>query len=144
MRCISLLLLLYLLVPEASAQQPAALPAGPEPEYRFSIYFGGGSAWIDPWQEKALIRFIEDLGDTELYEITIHSHTDPIGGAEYNQWLSGQRSTATMYLLEQTGIPPEKMFIRDFGLHNPLYDNSTAEGRRGNRRVDILLWRQVL
>ena len=125
-----------------TAQEPAGTE--PQPEHRFSIYFGGGSAYIDPWQQQELIDFIERLGDASLYELTIHSHTDSIGGAAYNQWLSEQRSTAAIYLLRQLGIPEAKMFIRDFGMHNPLYDNDTAEGRRLNRRVDILIWRQVL
>jgi flagellar motor protein MotB len=30
--------------------------------------------------------------------------------------------------------------IQDFGQFNPLFDNSTWEGRRKNRRVDVIVW----
>ena len=37
-------------------------------------------------------------------------------------------------------IKKEAIEIKDFGLFNPIYDNSTWEGRRMNRRVDVILW----
>lgn len=141
----SLLLVILFAAPcSLLAQQPPAMAAEPEPEYRFSIYFGGGSAWIDPLQQAELVEFITQLDAPDLYEVTVHSHTDPIGGAEYNQWLSEERSNAALQVLQGLGIPMEKVFIKDFGMFNPVYDNATEQGRRLNRRVDILIWRQML
>ena len=42
--------------------------------------------------------------------------------------------------LENKGIKKESIEIKDFGLFNPTYDNSTNYGRRMNRRVDIIFW----
>ena len=36
-------------------------------------------------------------------------------------------------------IPRDKILIKDFGELNPVYDNSTIEGKLKNRRVDIIL-----
>ena len=103
-----------------------------------SIYFGGGSWYIDDYQSFKLAEFIDSLNDLSQYEIVIHSHTDNIGRAEYNQWLSEMRSTAVYNKLIQQFIEPGTIHIRDFGLENPLYNNESYLGRRMNRRVDII------
>ena len=109
-----------------------------------SIYFGGGSWYIDEYQIKELYHFIDSLPGSMSYSISIHSHTDNIGGVEFNQMLSEYRSQAALRVLLQKGYPEESIEIKDFGLHNPVFDNSTHEGRLKNRRVDIIFWPQVL
>ena len=75
-----------------------------------------------------------------IFEIHIHGHTDNIGGVQYNQWLSKMRTGAAYEFLEKDGIPMNKVFLKDHGLHNPEFDNATWDGRLKNRRVDIVLW----
>ena len=110
------------------------------PEYKIkSIFFGGGSYYIDYEQRDEIIQFFE--GELlENYEIHIHSHTDNIGSVEFNERLSRMRSRSTVYFLIDNGIPEEKIFIKDHGLFNPEFDNDSWEGRQKNRRVDIVLW----
>lgn len=105
-----------------------------------SIYFGGGSYYVDEFQVNELYQFIDAVEQLENYEIIIFSHTDNIGGLEYNQWLSKMRSDAVVDQLLLKGISEELIEIRDFGLTNPLYTNYSGAGRRGNRRVDVILW----
>ena len=109
-----------------------------------SIYFGGGSYYIDYQQIIELQEFLISIPQIETYDMTVHSHTDNIGGVEYNNWLSQMRSTTVVEELIQNNIPAELIEIKDFGLHNPVYDNSTWEGRIRNRRVDIILHPLVL
>lgn len=112
-----------------------------KPEYILrSIYFGGGSYAVDSLQRADLRHFMDSVPDIHLYDISIHSHTDNIGGAAYNKWLSQMRSNAVIDELIQLRIDPKSIVIKDFGQINPLYDNSTYEGRRLNRRVDIVFW----
>jgi len=62
------------------------------PEYLIrSIYFGGGSYSIDSLQLEDLYNFIDSIPDINFYSISIHSHTDNIGGVQYNEWLSKMR-----------------------------------------------------
>ena len=105
-----------------------------------SIYFGGGSYFIDEEQRQAVQEFVNSIPNKEHYSVTVHSHTDNIGGAVYNEWLSQMRSDQAVFLLEATGIDPAMVEIKDFGQFNPVYDNSTWEGRVKNRRVDIIFW----
>ena len=108
---------------------------------RKSIYFPGGQFYITPYQLLELRQFLDSIPDIHLYNITIHSHTDNIGGASYNQWLSQMRSATTIHeLVENNGISIESIEQKDFGQFNPVFDNSTPEGRQLNRRVDILFW----
>ncbi|MEM9858694.1 MAG: OmpA family protein [Bacteroidota bacterium] len=105
-----------------------------------SIYFGGGSYYVDRVQIQELYEFIDKVPSLQDYEIIIFSHTDNIGGKEYNEWLSKMRSEAVKNELINKGIESELIEIRDFGLKNPLYTNYSWQGRRMNRRVDVILW----
>jgi outer membrane protein OmpA-like peptidoglycan-associated protein len=102
-----------------------------------SIYFGGGSYYIDNEQLVELSELVKNIKNLEYYEINIMSHTDNIGGKEFNQYLSQMRSRAVIELLKTFDIPQEKIKFKDFGLEDPTFDNNTWEGRQRNRRVDI-------
>ncbi|MTI39340.1 OmpA family protein [Fulvivirga lutimaris] len=106
---------------------------------RKSIFFGGGSYYIDEYQSLELQDFILNVEKLENYEIVLFSHTDNIGGKEYNEWLSFMRSTAVQDKLIEIGIAEELMEIKNFGMNNPLYRNSSYKGRHMNRRVDVIL-----
>jgi len=109
------------------------------PYYIHSIYFGGGSYYIDPTQVQELNDWLDAIPNIENCEISVHGHTDDIGGKEYNQWLSEMRTESALQLLLLKDIPRETISIEDFGELNPIYDNSTWEGKLKNRRVDIII-----
>ena len=86
------------------------------------------------------MRWIDSIPNLlDKYQIQLISHTDPIGGKQYNEWLSQMRSGAVLDLLVLQNIPQEKISVRDWGLENPVYSNDTWEGRFMNRRVDVIL-----
>lgn len=114
------------------------------PYYIHSIYFGGGSYYVTEQQVEELNKWLDEIPNVENNEISIHSHTDDIGGKEYNEWLSRMRSETALQLLLQRDIPRETIMIEDFGELNPVYDNSTWEGRLKNRRVDIIIKKVIL
>jgi len=115
------------------------LYAQPE-ELRKSIYFNGGSYDIDQDQASMLSNWLDSIPNLlEKYQIQLISHTDPIGGKEYNQWLSQMRSNEVFQLLLQKDIPETSITIKDWGLENPVYTNQTYRGMRMNRRVDVIL-----
>ncbi len=104
-----------------------------------SIFFGGGSYYIDEAQQKELQQFIEGISQLDLYDVVIFSHTDNIGGKVYNEWLSGKRSEAVYEDLLRIGVAEEQIKIKNLGFENPVYTNQSANGRMMNRRVDIIL-----
>jgi outer membrane protein OmpA-like peptidoglycan-associated protein len=112
-----------------------------EPSFVRSVFFGGGSFYVDYEQIEKVQHFLDSVPNLHNYVITVHSHTDNIGGAEYNEWLSEMRSESVIeVLIENEKLVRDMIEIKDFGLFNPVYDNSTWYGRRMNRRVDIILW----
>ena len=113
----------------------------PQPEeIRKSIYFDGGSYYIDDFQAGDLAHWLDSIPNLlDKYEIQLISHTDPIGGKEYNAWLSRMRSQSVFDLLVERDIPEKMIHIKDWGLDNPVYGNDTWMGRQMNRRVDVIL-----
>ena len=113
----------------------------PADELRKSIYFGGGSYYVDEFQADELIHWLDSIPDLlDKYEIHLISHTDPIGGKQYNEWLSKMRSEAVQELLLQREIPEHKISVKDWGLDNPVFRNDTRRGMSMNRRVDVILY----
>jgi outer membrane protein OmpA-like peptidoglycan-associated protein len=116
------------------------LLAQQQDEIRKSIYFGGGSFYIDNYQAIELSRWIDSIPNLlEKYEVQLISHTDPIGGKQYNEWLSKMRSEAVFQLLIDKDVPENIIHRKDWGLENPVYTNETFQGMVMNRRVDVIL-----
>ena len=110
-------------------------------EIRKSIYFGGGSYYVDDIQIEQLYQFLDSIPNAmDKYDIHLISHTDPIGGKEYNAWLSRMRSEAVQQIILQREVPDHKIKIKDWGLDNPVYSNTSYEGMQMNRRVDVILY----
>ena len=77
-------------------------------------------------------------------EIIIAGHTDnvPLSGGLFgsNLGLSLARAgSVAEYLLRTTPINPKKVSTMGFGEYRPLTSNDTAQGRRKNRRVEIIM-----
>ena len=77
-------------------------------------------------------------------EIIIAGHTDnvPLSGGLFgsNLGLSMARAgSVAEYLLRTTAIDPKKLSTMGFGEYRPLASNDTPQGRRKNRRVEIIV-----
>ncbi len=114
------------------------------PYHIFSIYFGGGSWYIDEEQSVELFEWLDNIEGIENHEISIHGHTDDIGSIEYNKMLAHNRCQAAFQKLLEKGIPGEVISITEFGEESPVFDNSTWDGKLKNRRVDVILRPLVL
>jgi outer membrane protein OmpA-like peptidoglycan-associated protein len=109
-------------------------------EIRKSIFFDGGSYEIDEYQAVELSRWLDSIPNLlDKYEIQLISHTDPIGGKRYNEWLSKMRSQSVFQLLISKDIPEHIIHAKGWGLDNPVYSNDNFRGRILNRRVDVIL-----
>jgi outer membrane protein OmpA-like peptidoglycan-associated protein len=109
-------------------------------EIRKSIYFGGGSYYMDEEQSSSLSRWLDSIPNLlDKYEIQLISHTDPVGGKRYNQWLSKMRSQIVFDLLIGKDIPERLIHVKDWAFENPVYTNESYRGMSMNRRVDVIL-----
>jgi len=72
--------------------------------------------------------------------VLIEGHTDDVGSDSYNMNLSSARANAVLtYLVETFQIDPRRLSATGYGESRAISDNSTEEGRSGNRRVEIVL-----
>ena len=109
-------------------------------ELRMSIYFDGGSYEVGDDQIKKLSDWLDSIPNLlDRCEIELISHTDPVGGKRFNQWLSRMRSAVVNDILLRRFIPQQLIHIRDWGYERPVYDNRTSGGRIMNRRVDVIV-----
>ena len=72
-------------------------------------------------------------------KILVVGHTDSSGADEYNMTLSEKRANAVSNYLGTHGVSSSRITTRWFGETQPISDNSTAEGRAKNRRVNIAI-----
>ena len=74
--------------------------------------------------------------------VNISGHTADVQvETNVSDWrLSGDRAaTVAMFLEDEMGFPPNKIKIEGYGDQYPIADNSTEEGRRQNRRVELVI-----
>lgn len=82
----------------------------------------------------------QKLIDYKQVNVHIIGHTDNIGDTESNLSLSQRRADSIRdYLLSHIDHNGVKYITRGLGESSPLHNNSTAEGRAKNRRVEILI-----
>jgi len=105
-----------------------------------SVLFVSGRADLLPGAQAKLDEVADALTkqDSEA-KIVVEGHTDSQGGDAYNQDLSRRRAQTVRDYLVLRGIAQDRITAEGFGLTRPIADNSTAEGRANNRRVEIVV-----
>lgn len=104
-----------------------------------NITFDVSSSTVSDSFKPTLSSVAKVLQEYENTLVTITGHTDSSGSEEYNQLLSEQRATAVANIVLQEGILVERVAALGMGEASPIADNTTAEGRAENRRVEITL-----
>jgi outer membrane protein OmpA-like peptidoglycan-associated protein len=77
-------------------------------------------------------------------KLQIEGYTDSIGSDEYNQTLSEKRAAAVRDYLVSSGVSLNNVAAQGMGKANPIADNSTASGRKLNRRVEMIVSGDVI
>lgn len=106
-------------------------------------FFNSGHADLLPGAAKKIERIARILSKHGL-ELRVEGHSDnqPIHNAQFrSNWeLSTARAmTVVMILVNDAGYNPKKVSVAGYGQFRPIADDSTAEGRRMNRRVDLVV-----
>ncbi|MDD2366585.1 MAG: OmpA family protein [Desulfuromonadaceae bacterium] len=111
-----------------------------------AILFDSGKADIKEEGFEILDKMVETLKNVTDKAIRIEGHTDniQISGVlirtfPTNWELSAARAINVAKFLQQQGIDPANLSATAFAEHKPVADNSTKEGRAGNRRIEITL-----
>jgi outer membrane protein OmpA-like peptidoglycan-associated protein len=103
------------------------------------VQFETGRAEINIGARESLARFAGIVASYPSLQFKIEGHTDSVGSVAANNELSYRRAiTVRDYLISQ-GVPASAIDVAGFGPSMPVGDNSTADGRARNRRVEIVL-----
>lgn len=108
------------------------------------LLFGSGSYQVSSEGASAIRQVAKVLADNKDINIMIEGHTDPVpyrSGVLLDNWdLSVKRATSvTRILLENSGIDASRIIAAGRGPYVPLVSNETSEGKRKNRRTEIIL-----
>ncbi|MGD0797057.1 MAG: OmpA family protein [Acidobacteriaceae bacterium] len=106
-------------------------------------FFDSGHADLLPGAAPKIEKIAQVLSLNGL-DLRVEGHSDdqPIHTAQFrSNWeLSTARAMAVMQLLvDGAGFDPQKISIAGYGQYRPVADNATPDGRRMNRRVDLVV-----
>ena len=105
------------------------------------ILFATNKADLNAASKSSLQQFATVLKDNSGCDIAIFGHTDNTGSDAVNNPLSVNRAKSVSNYLKSLGVPASQIKTVDGqGSTNPVADNSTAEGRKQNRRVEVYMY----
>ncbi len=104
-----------------------------------NVYFDTGKWNLSPQAEAELCATATEANSTENALLLVVGYTDAVGSEEVNQTLSERRAGRVVnYLQQKCRWAPYRMLTPSgMAEADPAADNSTAEGRRQNRRVSV-------
>jgi outer membrane protein OmpA-like peptidoglycan-associated protein len=103
------------------------------------VLFVTGSARLTAEARERLARVSGILATLPDLHITAEGHTDNVGRTESNQQLSEQRARSVLAYLAEQKVPLTAVDVAGFGEARPIASNDTPEGRRQNRRVELIV-----
>lgn len=108
-----------------------------------NVLFNSGSASLNSEGQEALAQIggvLKNFSDRR-FQVEGHSDNVPIKSARFpSNWeLSTTRALAVVHLLTDMGVTPDNLSAAGFGEFRPRADNDTDEGRKLNRRIEIVM-----
>lgn len=104
-----------------------------------SVSFDTNSYAIKPSFRSVLDQVAQTLNQNPGVTGIVVGHTDSTGNPNYNMTLSQERAQSVVSYLGDRGVAPGRLRAEGRGQTQPIADNSTAQGRAQNRRVEIYL-----
>lgn len=103
------------------------------------ILFNVNSADLSAGAKKDIEKLATSLKQNPGTNVIIEGHTDNTGSYELNQKLSERRAQAVANYAKSLGVDGSRLQAKGYSYDQPIADNSTAEGRAQNRRVEIII-----
>jgi len=104
------------------------------------LSFPVGKSIIQPEYFSLLAKVERAMREYPENKVIIEGHTDNVGEERFNERLSSWRAESVRsYLLANAATTEDKLEAVGYGESRPVANNETAEGRRQNRRIDIVI-----
>jgi outer membrane protein OmpA-like peptidoglycan-associated protein len=117
---------------------PAGAEVGVNGCWTLVDIFESGKSRIRPEAEKQLEAVITILKRNPEMRLEIQGYTDDRGMMDMNQRLSEDRARSVGEYLTRHGIAADRLKWAGYGSSRPVASNDTADGRRQNRRVELV------
>ncbi|WP_426059727.1 OmpA family protein [Hymenobacter sp. B1770] len=104
------------------------------------ILFDSNSANLRPASEADITKMAAVLQKYPDTNVLIEGHTDNTGSDAINQPLSERRAQAVATSAIAKGVASSRVTTQGYGSSQPVADNSTAEGKQANRRVEVAIY----
>jgi chemotaxis protein MotB len=108
-----------------------------------NVLFKTGHANVNEEGQKVLKEIANVLKEFKDRRFQVEGHTDnvPIKSARYpSNWeLSTARALNVVHLMIEEGVDPKNISAAGYGEFQPRADNETPEGRKLNRRIEIIM-----
>ncbi len=103
------------------------------------VYFATGKYNISSNSQLALQKLQKVFAQYPETDILIEGHTDDVGSDESNMLLSKRRAEAVGNYLRNQGVGATRITSKWYGESQPKVDNTNAENRALNRRVEFAI-----
>jgi chemotaxis protein MotB len=107
------------------------------------ILFDPGKVKLKPAGRAALKQLAAVLKDIKNRDFLVAGHTDnvPIKTRRFpSNWeLSAARAVKVVRFMQRQGVDPKHLAAAGYSAHDPVGDNTKDDGRRANRRIEIVL-----
>ncbi|MBW1850620.1 MAG: OmpA family protein [Deltaproteobacteria bacterium] len=111
------------------------------------ILFDPGRTRINKKGKELLLKLANSIKENKHQNIVVEGHTDnrPVKGSAKQKYptnweISASRAIAVVrFFQEEAGLEPERMSVVGYSFYRPIASNDTEEGRRRNRRIEVIL-----
>ena len=104
-----------------------------------NVYFDQSSYLLRPESYPQLDKLVKTLKVNPRLKIEIAGHTDNVGDARLNQYLSENRAKVISSYLTNQGISDSRLIWKGYGQTKPVAPNDTEENKAQNRRVEFVV-----
>jgi outer membrane protein OmpA-like peptidoglycan-associated protein len=126
----------------ASIQPPTAdaMKTALDKDGHVALYvnFDFNKATLRPDAKPVIDQVAALLKNDAALKLEVDGYTDNVGADDYNVKLSQARAASVVAALKADGADISRLSSNGFGPANPIADESTAEGRAKNRRVELV------
>ncbi|KYN80278.1 hypothetical protein ATY36_18590 [Vibrio cidicii] len=103
------------------------------------IHFKTASAEVSADSTRWIGLLGSYLSSREDIDIVIDGHADSTGTSGFNNSLSEQRAEEVKKQLLMSQVPEGRVYTRGYGEYLPACSNRSINGRKCNRRVELML-----
>jgi len=108
------------------------------------VLFATGKADLNTDAKIALAKLSGIVLNYPSLKLAIGGYTDSTGTADFNTRLSQARADSVLDFLATQGLDSSVLSAQGYGMDDPVADNTTAQGRQKNRRVEIVVSGEVI